>query len=228
MRINKFIAQSTSLSRRDADSAIADGRVEINDTLAMPGDIVVEGDNVTLDSHRIEPSKTKQTIMLNKPVGYVVSRNGQGSPTIYDLLPNELHSLNPVGRLDKNSSGLLIMTNDGDLANTLTHPSYEKVKQYQVQLNDFLSSNDILALKQGVDIGDRTLSSLKVLGPLKQAQPVYTVKMSEGRNRQIRRTFKELGLKVIRLHRTHFGPYEIKDLNIGEYLALDKASIDRY
>jgi 23S rRNA pseudouridine2605 synthase len=123
MRLNKFIAQSTGLSRRAADAAIAQGRVSVNGREAALGKEVGESDTVVLDNSAITPAVNTVTIMLNKPVGYVCSRNGQGSKTVYDLLPPEYQQLKPVGRLDKDSSGLLLMTNDGDLAYELTHPS---------------------------------------------------------------------------------------------------------
>lgn len=135
MRINKYIASGSQLSRRGADEAIASGRVKVNGQPPLPGQDITDDDEVTLDGERIVPVTENRTILLNKPVGYVCSRNGQGSKTIYDLLPVELHSLNPVGRLDKDSSGLLLMTNDGVLAQDLTHPSRQKQKVYEVILD---------------------------------------------------------------------------------------------
>ena len=135
MRINKYIALSTGLSRRAADAAILDGRVTVDEQPASSGMKVSATTVVTLDGTVLSRPAATQTIMLNKPVGYVCSRDGQGSQTIYELLPADLHSLKPVGRLDKDSSGLLLLTNDGTLANQLTHPRYEKIKEYIVQLN---------------------------------------------------------------------------------------------
>jgi 23S rRNA pseudouridine2605 synthase len=134
MRINKFVAQSTGISRRAVDDAIRQGRVQLNASSAALGDEVLASDKVTLDGHAIIPA-AKLTILLNKPRGYVTSRNGQGTKTIYDLLPSDYHTLKPVGRLDKDSSGLILLTNDGDLANQLTHPKYSKTKIYEVELD---------------------------------------------------------------------------------------------
>ena len=131
MRINKFIASSTALSRRAADAAIVAGRVLIDGEPAEQGADVTAANTVTLDNRAITPAVNTITIMLNKPRGYVVSRDGQGSKTIYDILPPEYQQLNPVGRLDKDSSGLLLLTNDGELANQLTHPKYQKAKVYE-------------------------------------------------------------------------------------------------
>src|SRR4029079_9435972 len=113
MRINKFIALHSALSRRAADTAIEQGRVTVNGQTPSTGQDVTESDTVRLDGQSLKLNTAITTIMLNKPAGYVVSRQGQGSKTVYDLLPPELHKLKAVGRLDKNSSGLLLLTNDG-------------------------------------------------------------------------------------------------------------------
>ena len=135
MRLNKFIAQATGMSRRAADKAISEGRVLVNGVSPAVGLIIGNDDAVTLDSRAITPAVNTVTIMLNKPVGYVCSRDGQGNKTVYDLLPPELHILKPVGRLDKNSSGLLLLTNYGQLAYELTHPKFQKTKVYKIALN---------------------------------------------------------------------------------------------
>src|SRR5581483_8687429 len=131
MRLNRFVALATGTSRRHADVLIEQQRLRINDHLGQTGETVAANDTVTLDGQPLTLPAT-MTIMLNKPVGYVCSRQGQGSQTIYTLLPPELHHLKPVGRLDKDSSGLLLLTNDGQLANQLTHPSYRKEKVYEI------------------------------------------------------------------------------------------------
>lgn len=136
MRLNKVIATSTGMSRRAADDAIALNRVTVNGSIATLGQRIEPSDVVTLDGKPLDTRVSQPiTIMLNKPVGYVVSRDGQGSQTIYELLPDAYHQLKPVGRLDKESSGLLLMTNDGQLAFELTHPSRQKVKIYEATLN---------------------------------------------------------------------------------------------
>lgn len=211
MRINQYIAQATGISRRAADSVIAEGRVLINGELASLSNTVGENDVVTCDGKKLN-LKEIHTILLNKPVGYVCSREGQGSKTIYELLPSELHNLKPVGRLDKDSSGLLVMTNDGKLANELTHPSFQKIKIYEISLDKALSDIDAKKLEQGIELGDG-MSKLQLKGNEKE----WTVTMSEGRNRQIRRTFEALGYKVTKLHRTHFGPNKLGILDIAKY-----------
>jgi 23S rRNA pseudouridine2605 synthase len=214
MRLNKFIALGTGISRRAADTAIANGLVSINETSVTAGQQVDTGDIVTFRGKVIRLPDT-QTILLHKPVGYVVSREGQGSSTIYDLLPKELHSLKPVGRLDKDSSGLLLLTNDGDLANRLTHPSYQKDKTYRVELDKPLGIHHQQEIQNGVELSDG-LSRLQLRG----ADKKWVVTMSEGRNRQIRRTFSAIGYTVTKLHRTHFGEYQLQNIGTGQYTLL--------
>ncbi len=136
VRINKFIAHATGISRREADDAVEHGRVTVDGTTATAGARVSQGATVTLDGQPLNAPSQYQYLLLNKPVGYVCSRRRQGdTPTIYELLPPELRPLKPVGRLDKDSSGLILLTNDGDFAHRMTHPSFHKTKIYQVELD---------------------------------------------------------------------------------------------
>ncbi len=219
MRINKYIASASDLSRRAADVAILEGRVLINGQPALAGSQVGELDAVTLDNKPVFADQKLVTIMLNKPAGYVVSRDGQGSKTIYDLLPPEYQLLNPVGRLDKNSSGLLLLTNDGALANKLTHPRYAKIKIYEVRLNQPLAPlHQQMINDRGLTLEDG-LSKLQ-LEKLEDNGLAWRVSMHEGRNRQIRRTFNALDYTVRRLHRTSFGAYGLGELSKGKYQSL--------
>lgn len=220
MRINRYIAASTTLSRRAADQALSEGRVLVNGRTPAAGYQVQSGDTVSLDGQQLVLRTIRQTILLNKPVGYVVSRDGQGSPTIYDLLPPDLYILKPVGRLDKDSSGLLLLTTDGALAEQLTHPRYQKQKVYIVRLDHPLSQQDAQTIATtGVHLEDGP--SRLGLSPLDQQGTLWHVVMSEGRNRQIRRTFAARGYAVTQLHRTHFGEFVLpQSLPPGSYLPL--------
>jgi len=224
--LNKFIASGTALSRRKADEAIAAGRVTVNGKPAEQGMDISENDVVTLDNQTIRQSDyPTTTIMLNKPPGYVVSRDGQGSQTIYDLLPPEYQHLNPVGRLDKYSSGLLLLTNDGQLAHELTHPSRQKTKIYEVYLDKPLEPlHQQMISDYGIMLEDGlskfSLQKLETSNQeIEEKQLVpssyFLVSMHEGRNRQIRRTFESLGYRVTHLHRTHFGEYQLGTLKPG-------------
>jgi 23S rRNA pseudouridine2605 synthase len=216
MRLNKFLASGTSLSRRAADAAIAAGRVTVNGKPAEQGMDVSETDTVTLDGVSTSSVVSSTTVMLNKPRGYVVSRSGQGSKTIYDVLPAGYRQLNPVGRLDKDSSGLLLLTNDGQLAEQLTHPSHQKIKVYEVMLDkplqplhrQMISDHGVL-LEDGV-------SKIQLERQSDGSDTRWIVRMHEGRNRQIRRTFAALGYTVQTLHRTHFGDFSLGSLAPGK------------
>jgi 23S rRNA pseudouridine2605 synthase len=219
MRLNKFIASATGMSRRAADKAIEWGRVTINGEVASAGQQAADSDQVTLDGNPVVLQTTEITILLNKPVGYICSRDGQGGKTVYDLLPESLHHLKPVGRLDKNSSGLLLLTTDGDLAHKLTHPSFEKIKRYKIALNKDLSEDDFEKItKRGVMLDDG--KSTFDLDFVNDQNKEWKVAMNEGRNRQIRRTFEALGYNVVKLHRTHFGDYQLGSLARGQYITL--------
>jgi len=218
MRINKFVALATGMSRRAADAAISKGRVLVNSELPATGYEVRPDDAVTLDGSTISADVKTVTLVLNKPVGYVVSREGQGSKTIYDILPAEYHHLKPVGRLDKDSSGLLLLTNDGNLANELTHPRYAKTKIYEIELDRPLEPlHQQMISDHGIQLEDG-LSKLQLekMDTGKQ----WRVTMQEGRNRQIRRTFASLGYTVTKLHRTHFGNYRLNNLRLSEYAVM--------
>lgn len=220
MRLNKYIAASTELSRRKADEAIAAGRVTVNHKEAGQGQGVTDTDVVMLDGRRLTPVAAPMTVMLNKPRGYVVSRDGQGSETVYALLPVEYQQLNPVGRLDKDSSGLLLLTNDGQLAQELTHPSRQKVKMYTAKLDRPLQPlHRQMISDYGLQLEDG-LSKLQLERAEEGDDHTWIVRMHEGRNRQIRRTFTALGYTVTELHRTAFGTYALTDLKPGEYRAV--------
>lgn len=213
MRLNKFLAQATGLSRREADEAIAAGRVQIGGETAILGSQAGEHDTITLDGKLVTPQTSYTYLMLNKPVGYVCSRRRQGEyPTIYELLPEKYHALKTVGRLDRDSSGLILLTNDGDFAHQMTHPSFSKNKTYEVELDKSL-----------VPLHQQMISDYGVMlddGPSKLLVEKldsrgYRITMHEGRNRQIRRTFAALGYTVTKLHRTQFGNYSLGDLRPG-------------
>jgi len=217
MRLNKWLASNTDLSRRKADEVIAVGRVRINFIDAKMGALVEEGDRVFIDGQEIHPANDDEvTLMINKPVGFVCSRRGQGSQTIYELLPSTLQHLKPLGRLDKESSGLILMSTNGEFINKLTHPSFNHTKVYIVTLNKPLPYEDEQRLRLGVDIGDHRPSRLG-LKAMNTDRTVWQVTLTEGRNRQIRRSFASVYRKVENLHRIQFAQCKLGDLNAGKY-----------
>ena len=223
IRLNKFLAEKIGLSRREADNFIASGNVFINGKPAILGARIKEGDEVVVNGKKIDNSPSEYTyLMLNKPEGYVSSRKAQGdAKTLYDLLPEEYKKLKTVGRLDKNSSGLILLTNDGDFAFTHTHPKFYKIKTYLVTLDHALEPLHQQEISDfGIQLEDGP--SKLFLVKLNNNRTEWQVEMSEGRNRQIRRTFAALGYEVIKLHRVEFGTYKLDDLKPGEYKIVDK------
>lgn len=228
VRINKYLAHATGISRRQADDAIAHGHVTIDGQIAQMGAHVAENAIVTLNGILVGPQRSYTYILLHKPTNYVCSRRRQGeTPTIYELLPKHYHYLKPVGRLDRDSSGLLLLTDDGDFAHRMTHPSFHKVKVYEVRLNKPLEPlHQQMISDYGVTLEDG-LSKFLIERQSDDNQShavkgaAYTITMSEGRNRQIRRTFIALGYTVTQLHRTTFGNYSLGDIKPGEYTLTD-------
>lgn len=222
IRINKFLAHATGLSRREVDQAILAGRVKVNDQTVAVGAHIRAGDNVSLDNRPVKPQKDYTYLLLNKPVGYVCSRRQQGEvPTIFKLLPPTLQKLKPTGRLDKDSSGLLLLTDDGDFAHRMTHPKFQKTKTYLVSLDRPLQP---LHQQMIDDIGVNLEDGRSQIGleRLTDDNKKWRVTMSEGRNRQIRRTFAALGYEVRMLHRITFGNLSLGTLKPGEFVELDK------
>lgn len=222
MRLNKYIALHLGLSRREADNYIDEGRVSINGVTASLGAQTEDGDTITLNGKEISATTEYQYLLLNKPVGYVCSRRAQGdAPTIYSILPDELHVLKPVGRLDKDSSGLILLTNDGDFAHRMTHPSFHKQKSYIISLDrDLEPLHQQMISDYGVQLEDGS-SKLLLERRGEDSRKDWTVLMHEGRNRQIRRTFAAVGYEVTHLHRTQFGNYSLGDISPGSYVFVD-------
>lgn len=215
-RLNKYLALQLGISRREADEFIERGEVTINGTVATLGAQITDEDAIIVKDKVINGGTERLYYLFNKPVGYVCSRKQQGdSPTIYDLIPKELHALKPVGRLDRDSSGLLLLTNDGDLAFQMTHPKFKKIKIYGVHLDrDLEPLHQQMISDYGVTLDDG-ISKFLLEKILDDRRDMWRITMSEGRNRQIRRTFAALGYTVTALHRTHFGPYTLGNLDPG-------------
>ena len=216
-RLNKFVALALGVSRRQADELIEQGKVTVNGQPAKLGQRITTADIIRYDNKPLT-AQTHQLILLHKPVGYLCSRASQGGvPTIYELLPTNLHHLKPVGRKDKDSSGLILLTNDGDFAHQMTHPSFYKIKRYLVTLDQPLQPLHRQMINDfGVQLPDGP-SRLTLERQHEGDDHRWIVQMSEGRNRQIRRTFAALGYTVTKLHRTDFGSYTLGDIKRGEF-----------
>ncbi len=218
LRLNKYLALSLGISRREADNLIDSDKVTINNDKATLGSRFVMGDNISVNGKLITGETKYEYVALHKPTGYVCSRRQQGeTPTIYELLPNSLHHLKTVGRLDRDSSGLILLSNDGDFTFHMTHPSFIKAKIYKVRLDrDLEPLHQQMISDYGVNLEDG-VSKLSLEKMNETDRHDWIVTMHEGRNRQIRRTFNSLGYNVKKLHRTNFGNYALGDIKPGEY-----------
>lgn len=229
MRINKYIACAGVASRRKADELIANGNVRVNGlVLREHGYDVVEGDIVEVNGRRIETSEKKVYILLNKPTGYVTTvSDDRERDTVMDLVADVDARIFPVGRLDYNTSGMLIMTNDGDFAYKLTHPKHEMPKTYRALVSGVLSDEKCGRLERGVDIGGFRTSpaKVKIVRGLSNATLV-DITIHEGKNRQVRKMFRAVGNPVKQLQRIAIGDIRLGRLAEGHYRKLTREEIE--
>ena len=227
MRINKYLAESGVASRRASDTLIEEKRVLINGKTATLGSEVEDGDTVTVDGSIVRPVKKYSYYMLNKPNGYVTTvKDDKGRKTVMDLLPKKGDRLYPVGRLDYDTEGLLIITNDGELAQRLTHPVNEVPKTYVAKIEGVLTENMLARLRGGVEVdGVRTKKSAVRIVDETKTETKVSVTITEGRNRQVRKMFEAVGKEVIFLKRVKIGDLALRGLNRGEYRPLTKEEI---
>ena len=221
MRLQKFFSDCGVLSRRAAEAEIAAGKVKVNGTVAQIGDSInPEVDIVEYKGKRILPraSEKRHYIMLNKPRGYVTTmQDEKGRPTVANLTAGVGTRVYPVGRLDMDSEGLLLLTDDGEFANQLTHPRHEIPKIYHVTLSKVLTKDEIAALRAPMELDGYRLQPVTVK---KLAPDTIQMNLYEGRNRQIRRMCEAAGLKVIRLQRIAIGDLSLGDLPLGRWREL--------
>jgi 23S rRNA pseudouridine2605 synthase len=218
IRLQKVLAQAGLGSRRTCDELIDAGRVRVNGERARPGQRVdPEVDVVEVDGAQIGVRQGLVHLLLNKPAGVITTADDpQGRPTVIDLVPPEPRVF-PVGRLDADTEGLLLLTNDGDLAHRLTHPSYGIEKEYLAEVDGMPKPGAIRRLREGVDLEDGRTAKAKVavLG-----DRLLRITIHEGRNRQVRRMCEAVGHPVLRLVRTRIGPLVDRTLAPGEWRAL--------
>lgn len=229
MRINKFLAECGVASRRAADKMIIDGEVKINGRICSLGDEVnLDDDNVTVNGKTVSTVKKYDYYILNKPKGYVCTvRDDKGRKTVMDLLPPNVKRVFPVGRLDYDSEGLLIMTNDGELTYRLTHPKNEIPKTYLVKLEGTITDEALNKVKNGVVIdGKRTgKCNVKVVEQTRDAVRLH-ITITEGRNRQVRKMFLAVGKEVKLLKRIKVGELTLRGLDRGEVRKLTAEEVD--
>lgn len=229
MRINKYISAAGLASRRKADELIVNGNVKVNGvTVRELGIDVKEGDVVEVNGRMIDKAERMVYIMLNKPVGYVTTSDDEkGRNIVTDLVTDVPERIFPVGRLDYNTSGLLLLTNDGDLAYKLTHPKNHIYKTYRAAVQGVISPERLYKLRKGVDIGGFVTSPAKVK-IIKQSERSAVVEISiyEGKNRQVRKMFAAVGNRVQSLERVAVGEIYLARLMTGHYRKLTPKEID--
>ena len=228
MRLQKYLAQCGVASRRHAEEMIAAGDVTVNGVrITQMGTQVEEGDTVCVKGKRVTPETEKVYIMYHKPAGEVTTASDpEGRPTVMDRFRDQPVRLFPVGRLDYDSEGLLLLTNDGDLADKMMHPSNEVDKAYYCRVMGTVGEEDLIRLQKGVMLDDHPTSPAKVRLIRQEAlAAVVMVTIHEGRNRQVRRMFEVLGYKVLMLRRVRFGALELGELKRGQWRYLDQREI---
>ncbi|MCK4338685.1 MAG: rRNA pseudouridine synthase [Candidatus Cloacimonetes bacterium] len=223
MRINKFLAQAGLGSRRACEKFVLEGKIKINGKIItnLATDIDPEKDKITFEDKLLKTTQRKIYLILNKPSGYLVTSSDPFKrKTVLDLVPIFPERIFPIGRLDKSSCGLMILTNDGDLTNKIMHPKKKIPKVYLVKVKGILSQSQINKLRYGVILNDnRTLPAKVYIKSYNQSNDITKLRMIlyEGRNRQIRRMIKEIGNRVISLKRVQIGVIKLGRLPEGHW-----------
>jgi 23S rRNA pseudouridine2605 synthase len=216
-RLQKYLARAGVASRRKSEELITSGRVTVNGNVAELGSKVQANDEVRLDGRLVERMAETITYMLNKPSGYVTTAEDElGRETVLELLP-DTPGLHPVGRLDMDSEGLLLLTTDGDLTLRLTHPRFEHEKEYQVTCKEGeVQAGELSILEKGFELDDGRAKAVVA----KRTPEGCILVLKEGRNRQVRRMLAKVGYTVTRLVRTRIARLELGDLPLGQYREL--------
>jgi 23S rRNA pseudouridine2605 synthase len=234
VRIQKAIAAAGVVSRRAAEALMLEGRVTLNGlTVRTLGTKVTPGvDDLRVDGRRVQAPTGHRYLVLNKPRGYVTTRSDpQGRRTVLDLI-SPIRDVYPVGRLDYDSEGVLLLTNDGELAERLMHPRHELPRVYQARVRGLPDARDLARLSKGLMIAGRRTSptSAKIVNKAagaNQDQAVVEVTLQEGRTRQVRKMFDAVGHPVVRLRRVRFGPLTCTDLRHGQFRPLIPVEVQR-
>lgn len=229
MRINKYIAASGVASRRKADELIKAGKVKINGLVTTElGYEVEEGWVVEVEGRIVSPASRKVYIMLHKPKGFITTvKDDAGRPTVMNLVQDISERIFPIGRLDNATSGLLLMTNDGEFANLLMHPKNKIYKTYQARVLGMMTRNEAAKLARGVMIdGVRTAPAIVQILKQTDHSTVVEIKIYEGRNRQVRKMCEAVGHKVLELHRSAIGNLTMGHLKEGHYKKLKPAEVE--
>ena len=228
MRLQKYMAECGVASRRKAEEMIREGRVSVNgQVITEMGVQVEEEDDVRVDGQIIRPETEKMYVLYHKPAGEVTTAHDpEGRPCVLDHFRDDPVRLYPVGRLDYDSEGLLLLTNDGALTERLLHPSHQVDKTYLARVSGAVTQDTLRLLRQGVMLDDHKTSPAKARIVKQEAlATVVLITIHEGRNRQVRRMFEAAGHQVTRLRRVRFGPLDLGDLPRGQWRALTPEEI---
>lgn len=233
-RLQKVIAQAGIASRRHAEQMILDGRVQVNgEKVVALGTKVLPEDRILVDGREINATReTHDYYLLHKPTAYITSaKDPQGRRTVMDLMLKVKQRVYPVGRLDYDTSGLLVLTNDGELAHRLMHPSYGVEKTYQVEVEGTVPPQALLRLEKGIELEDGKTAPAQVRVISRKGQGSFQrleITIHEGRNRQVRRMFEAIGYPVVTLKRIRFGPLQLEaDLSMGKYRSLTDKEVNQ-
>ena len=229
MRLNKYLALSGVASRRMADNLIKAATTTVNNiVITNPAFHIKEDDIIRFDGKIIKIKQDHVVIMFNKPLGVITSMSDpKNRPVIADYIPNKMR-LFPVGRLDKNTSGLLLITNNGDLANKLMHPKNLIPKIYEIETDSILDAKLISKIKNGVFIGYKQWAKAIVIKQKKiKSRILVTLQLHHGKNREIRRMFNKINKKLFSLKRIKYGDLELGNLPLGKYRELNKVELNK-
>lgn len=230
-RLQKFLAQAGVASRRKSEEVIQQGRVMVNGRVVTElGTKINPGtDNIHFDGKLLEYKEEHIYILLNKPKGYLSTvKDTRGRKTVLELIPRNLGRLYPVGRLDAQTTGLLLLTNDGELTYRLTHPKHGFTKTYRALVNGKLTGDAVANLEKGVNLDDGLTAPAKVnVLEIKDGKTLAEVTIHEGRNRQVRRMFEAIGFPLLSLKRSSFGFLTLKGVAPGKYRILTTYEINK-
>lgn len=224
-RIAKLIAHSGAYSRRDAEKLIYEGKVEVDGQILTSPAILVDGsEKIVINGKKINTNFHTKIWLLNKPKGFIsTSKDPQGRKTIFDLLPKNINHIMPIGRLDLNTEGLLLFTNDGNLSRYMEHPDNKIIRKYKIKVRGKVAEDLIANLRENITISrvQYNIITANIIS-YSQSNTWLSIEISEGKNREIRNICEHFRLQINRLIRTNFGPFELNNIKKGEFIELPK------
>lgn len=227
-RIAKLIAHSGAYSRRDAEKLIYEGKVEVDGQILTSPAILVDGsEKIVINGKKINTNFHTKIWLLNKPKGFIsTSKDPQGRKTIFDLLPKNINHIMPIGRLDLNTEGLLLFTNDGNLSRYMEHPDNKIIRKYKIKVRGKIAEDLIANLRENITISrvQYNIITANIIS-YSQSNTWLSIEISEGKNREIRNICEHFRLQINRLIRTNFGPFELNNIQKGEFIELPKKII---